>query len=211
LWVPDADYLAGMLCAELNDGMPLPGMTRSRARAGFVVCGCDPEGLSEIEELGVRAAAIAARREGAPLRLQGGPHARRLYELAAAERLPAGRMVFGHCDDARFLDGETELELASKGAYIAYDHIGWEEGAAHAMPDEERVQSVKNLVASGYAERVLLGCGTVGCGLGVPSSRHGCAYLLKEFVPRLEKAGVGAAALHTLLAENPRRLFAGER
>jgi phosphotriesterase-related protein len=117
-------------------------------------------------------------------------------------------VVVGHCDDARFLDAARERELAAQGAYIAYDHVGWGDAAPHALPDEQRAQRVKALVAAGGAERLLLSCGTVGCGLGVPASQHGVSRLLKDFVPRLARAGISDSTLHTLLVENPRRLFA---
>jgi len=208
LWIPDAGYIGGMLGAEMSDGMPMAGMVRSRACAGFVLCACSAQPASEIEEMAIRGAAMAARRHDVPLRLEGGAHAPRLFPLITAEGLAAGRVVIGHCDDARCLDSARDRELASQGAYVAYDHVGWQDGSPHAMPDAQRVQQVKDMVAAGYAERVLLSCGTVGCGLGVPASKHGVSHLLKDFVPRLSGAGVGDSALHTLLVENPRRLFA---
>jgi phosphotriesterase-related protein len=35
----------------------------------------------------------------------------------------------------------------------------------------------------------------------------GYAYLLRHFVPRLERHGVGEEAIRTMLVDNPRRVF----
>jgi phosphotriesterase-related protein len=133
--------------------------------------------------------------------------ARRHFELLRAEGLEAERIVIGHCDDARAVDLERDRGFAEEGAYVAYDHVGWEEGAAHAMPDETRVALVKAMVESGYAERVVVSCSAVGAAMGLPASRHDYGRLLADFVPRLERAGVGEDAVETLLAGNPRRLL----
>jgi phosphotriesterase-related protein len=209
LWIPDADYLAGLIQGELTEGMTATGMNRTKARAGVIVAASSSDAVREIEEIAIRGAAIAARKTGAAVYAGGGKQAQRQFELMTGAGLAPERIVVGHCDDARALDAKRDRELAGKGASIAYDHIGWEEGAAHAISDEQRVSLVKEMVAAGLAERVVLSCSAIGCGLGMPQTNHRFARLLTDFVPRLKKAGVGEQAIHTMLAANPKRILTG--
>ncbi len=207
----DAAGLAELMAEELSTGMAAPGMRRSTVRAGAVVSAQGPDGIPDIGERALRAAALAARRAGAPVFTAGSAQARRQLELLISEGLPVERIVIGHCDDGQATDLRRDLEVAGTGACVAYDHVGWESGSApHALSDERRAELVKGMVDAGLADRVVLACSAIGCALGVTASKHATSHLLASFVPRLSKAGIGESALHTMLVENPRRLFTAE-
>lgn len=207
----NAPDLADLMADELSTGMAARGMRRSSVRAGAVISACGPNGIPDIGERALRAAALAARRSGAPVFTAGAVQARRQLELLSSEGLPAERIVIGHCDDARAVDPRRDMEIAETGACVAYDHAGWEDGTVpHALSDERRAELVKGMVDAGFADRVVLSCSAIGCALGEAASRHPTSHLLGSFVPRLSKAGIGDTDLHTMLVENPRRLFAAE-
>ena len=207
----DARDLADLMADELSTGMAARGMRRSSVRAGAVISACGPDGIPDIGERALRAAALAARRSGAPVFTAGAVQARRQLELLGSEGLPVERAVIGHCDDGQAVDPRRDMEIAEAGACVAYDHAGWEDGSApHALSDERRAQLVKGMVDAGFADRVVLSCSAIGCAPGEAASRHAVSHLLGSFVPRLSKAGIGDSTLHTMLVENPRRLFAAE-
>ncbi|MBI3374367.1 MAG: hypothetical protein HY017_21795 [Betaproteobacteria bacterium] len=207
----EAADLADLMADELTTGMAARGMRRSSVRAGAVVTANGPDGIPDIGERALRAAALAARRAGVPVFTSGSAQARRQLELLTLEGLPMECIVIGHCDDRKAADLRRDMEIVGMGACVAYDHVGWEDGSApHALSDERRAELVKGMVDAGFANRVVLACSAIGCALGMAASKHATSHLLGSFVPRLSKAGIGESALHTMLVENPRRLFAAE-
>jgi predicted metal-dependent phosphotriesterase family hydrolase len=70
---------------------------------------------------------------------------------------------------------------------------------------------------AGFAGRLLLSQDVVGWRAGVPQGgnvdergapRRRYAYLLRQFLPRLEVAGVSPKTIQQLTVDNPRRLLA---
>ena len=203
------EYFLFLFYNELVRGMIAPGMIRTDIKAGLAKVGAGWDQITGVEELSIRGAALAAKRAGVAVLARGINQARRQMEILLEEGLEADRIVIGHCDDRRVIDLERDTEIARKGAYVAYDHIGWEDPSVpHGLPDEQRVQLVKAMVDGGFAERVILSCSTIGYALDVPQPKHSFAHLLKSFVPRLKKAGVSDKAIDTILRENPKRLLA---
>ncbi|MFC1893338.1 phosphotriesterase [Chloroflexota bacterium] len=213
MWIPDAGQLANMFYNELAKGMVVPGMIRTRIKAGIVKAASSWDQITEIEEFSLRGAAMAAKRAGVAVITDGVNQARRQLEimLEAEEGLAPNRIVIGHCDDGRAIDLERDKEIARKGAYVGYDHIGWEDSSVpYAMPDEKRVELVKAMVKAGFTEHIILSCSAIGYALGVPQSKHSFGHLLKSFVPKLKKAGVSESTINTILVENPKRILTTE-
>jgi phosphotriesterase-related protein len=196
---------------ELIKGMAAPGFIRTKIKAGIVKAGCSWDQITWAEELALRGAAMAAKRAGVTVIANGINQAQRQLEIMLEEGLEPNRIIIGHCDDGRAIDLERDREMARKGAYVAYDHIGWEDASVpHSIPDEQRVELVKAMIEAGFTEHVILSCGAIGYALGVPQPKHSFAHLLKSFVPRLKKAGVTDSAIDTILRENPKRILTRE-
>ncbi|MFC1893339.1 phosphotriesterase [Chloroflexota bacterium] len=207
------EYFMFLFYNELAKGMVVPGMIRTRIKAGIVKAASSWDQITEIEELSLRGAAMAAKRAGVAVITDGVNQARRQLEimLEAEEGLAPNRIVIGHCDDGRAIDLERDKEIARKGAYVGYDHIGWEDSSVpYAMPDEKRVELVKAMVKAGFTEHIILSCSAIGYALGVPQSKHSFGHLLKSFVPKLKKAGVSESTINTILVENPKRILTTE-
>jgi len=208
MWVPDADFFANMFYKELTEGMALPGMMRSGATAGILMAAGSWDEITEIEGFSLRGAAGAAKRAGVALMIGGINQARRQLEIVLEEGLQPDRIVIGECDDGRAIDLERDKEIAGKGAYVSYDHIGWEDTSVpHAIPDEQRADLVKAMVEAGLTDRIILSCSAIGYAIDVPQPKHSFGHLLKTFVPKLKKAGVSEDAINTILVENPRRIL----
>ncbi|MFC1893632.1 phosphotriesterase [Chloroflexota bacterium] len=207
--VPDADYLADMFYDELTEGMVVPGMRRTKIKAGIVKAASSWDQITEPEERSVRGAALAAKRGGVVLIITGSTNqVRPLLEIVLQEGLEADRIVVGHCDDGRAVNLERDKEIAKKGTYVAYDHIGWEDSSVpYGMPDEQRVELVKAMVEAGFAKRIILSCSAIGHAIDVPQPKHSFDHLLRSFVPKLKKANVPSHVIDTILIENPKRIL----
>ncbi|MFQ5879998.1 MAG: phosphotriesterase [Dehalococcoidia bacterium] len=193
---------------ELRRGMAAKGMTRAAARAGLITVGNSWDKITRVEEMTYRAAAQAAGETGAAVMTQGVGQALRQMEILTGEGLDPGRIIIGHCDDARAIDRERDEEIARRGAYVAYDHVGYEPPSPdYALPDERRVELVVAMVAAGFVDRVILSSNAVGYPLGWEEPKHAFGHLLRSFVPMLRRAGIGEEAINIMLVENPKRLL----
>lgn len=211
MWVPDSDFFADMFYDELTEGMVVPGMRRTHLKAGIVRTDTSWDRITEVEDLTLRGAAMAARRAGVALMVDGINQAGRQLEIVLEAGLEPDRIVIGGCDDGRAIDLERDKGFARKGAFVSYDHIGWEDSALpHAIPDEQRAGLVKAMVDAGFAGHIILSCTAIGYAIDVPQPGHSFAHLLKNFVPRLKAAGVTESAIDTILKENPRRILTGK-
>ena len=108
-------------------------------------------------------------------------------------------MCIGHCDSQPFLD--YCLAIAERGAWVAFDNIGrrW------ADLEERIIWLIKELVARGHQERILLSH-DVG---QMPELTYfggpGFTYLTREFIPKLLGAGVPeyvVTAAHVIQSES---------
>ncbi|MFQ5879996.1 MAG: phosphotriesterase [Dehalococcoidia bacterium] len=203
------DFFEELFVNEITQGMMLRGMRRSEAKAGVIKVGNSFEQMTPVEETTYRAAARAAKRMGVAVITHGASQARRQVEVLLSEGLDPGRIVISHSDDARSIDLERDKEIARRGAYVAYDHVGCEgwSPAGYHMPDERRIPLVTAMVEAGLAERLVLSCDTNGHALGWRQPPHTYGHLLRRFVPRLRQAGISEETVHTILVENPKRLL----
>lgn len=203
----DEDYLARIFVNELTLGMVTRSMIRTSTKAGLIHVGNSPDQITRQEELNYRAAGRAAKRTGCAVTTCGGRTAMRQLELLMGEGASASRILVGHCDNPAAQDLERDKEIARRGAYVGYDHIGTETGP-QGMPDQGRVELVKAMIEAGFVTRVILSCGAIGHAMGWPQTAQSYAHLLRSFVPKLRQAGVSDDAIQTMLVENPKRLLA---
>ncbi len=74
----------------------------------------------------------------------------------------------------------------------------------------ERVRYVSNLVEKGYARQILLSHDVAFRSMLQANGGSGYSYVVTDFIPRLQAAGLSDEHIHTLLVENPRRALTGE-
>jgi phosphotriesterase-related protein len=204
----DQGHFADLFYLELTQGMVIPGMMRSKLRAGVVTADSSWDKLTDAEEVILRAAAQAAKKAGVAVIVASIHQGSRQIEILLEEGLEADRIVIGHCDDGRALDLKRDQEFAKKGVCVAYDHIGWEDSSVpSSISDEFRVKLVKGMVDAGLSQQIVMSCSAIGSGLGVPQSKHSFSHLLKSFVPRLDRAGVPTGVIDTILRDNPKRIL----
>src|SRR5215475_9885675 len=202
------DYHTSLFIKELTQGM---GTTN--VRAGVIKVGNSGDRFTKLEEMTYRAAARASKKTGAAIVTHGTQFARKQVEVLLEEGVDPIRVIISHLDAKYALDMERDKEVARKGFYIGYDHIGTEETwskAAYAMPDTKRVEMVLEIIRSGFLKQLVLANDTNGWSAGIVTrgtQEHTYAHLLKNFVPLLLKAGVTEEQINTMLVETPQRLL----
>jgi len=96
-------------------------------------------------------------------------------------------------------------DLAARGVFIEFDSLGWSPGEDPAF-----ITAIKELVAAGHADRILL---SHDAGWYQPGQLNGgtqkpYTYLTKTFIPKLRNGGLDEAVIRMITEENPIRAFA---
>lgn len=108
-------------------------------------------------------------------------------------------------------DFEYQQKVLESGVYIEYDLIGsdlYYPSIQTSQPtDDENVANIKRLIDAGYLKQLLISHDIFIKICLTHYGGRGYGHILKNFVPMLKAAGVSAEQIHTLLVENPRRVF----
>jgi phosphotriesterase-related protein len=208
---PQHDAMAELFVKELTDGVGQSGI-----RPGIIKIATSAGVITDYEKTVLRAAAKASLATGAPItshtdRGTMGPEQQKfLTDLG----VPPHRIIIGHCCGTS--DHEYHMKIARGGSYLGFDRFGLD--VIH--PDAERVASLVELIEKGAASRVVVSHDTVWCWRGEPLDRKLLAemektwtpsHFTRRIVPRLLEGGASKDDIETLLVENPRRFFAGEK
>ena len=159
--------------------------------------------ISPAEERVFRAVAAAQREVPVPIATHAlfsriGLDQVRLLESAGAD---LGKVVIGHADTTP--DVDYHEELLREGVWIAYDCVG----QLDKQSDEQRADALMELVARGWAKRVLLSMDIAKRGALKHYGGGGYDYLITSFLPLLRERGAGDDLIETLTRDNPRELF----
>lgn len=165
------------------------------------------------EEKSLRAAAQAHLRTGLPLMVHLPGWYRlghKVLDIAAEEGADLRHTVLCHMNPSHD-DLTYQGELASRGAFLEYDMIGMDffyaDQQVQCPSDEDAARAIVKLVEMGHLDRILLSHDVF---LKMMLSRYGgngYAYILRHFLPRLQRHGLGTDALTTLMRGNPRSVF----
>ena len=205
----DAEAVAEEILRDATDGVDGSGV-----RIGIIgEIGISGD-FTAAEEKSLRGAARAARRSGLPLmvHLPGWfRHAHRVLDIAEAEGADPARTVLCHMNPS-LEDAAYQKSLAQRGAFIEYDMIGMDffyaDQGVQCPSDEENARAIAALIDAGFVDRLLLSQDVFLKMMLTRYGGFGYAYLFRHFVPRLHRHGVTEEAVRTMLAENPRRVFA---
>jgi phosphotriesterase-related protein len=161
----------------------------------------------------VRAVARAHLETGAPISTHTDARTERGYDqqrVFTEEGVDLSRVVIGHCGDTTDL-GYLKT-LMDAGSYIGMDRFGID----LILPFEERVETVAQLCAAGYAERMVLShdasCFSHNFDVDLkarvlPNWRY--THISDDVIPALKERGVTAAQIRQMMVLNPRAILAG--
>jgi phosphotriesterase-related protein len=194
------DQLAEIFVRELT-----AGIGDSQARAGLIKVAGGFHVLDAHAELVMRAAAEAHHATNAPI----GVH----HELGSAadavldvlvDKLDVhpGAIILGHLN--RFPDHRAQLELAQRGAWLAFDGPS----RANNATDPRMMDCLAALIDAGYTDRLLLGGDTTTARARAATGEGpGMPYLLTHLKPRVTRY-FGADVADAVFRTNPARAFA---
>jgi len=207
------DEIAPLYVRELEHGIE-----GTSIRAGIIKVASDRGGVTEAQEIVLRAAARAQAITGAPISTHTwSPDRVGLQQIAVlkSEGVDLNRVYIGHSNDDRDL-GYLH-ELLESGVWIGLDRYP---GGRPGTPDWiERTDIVKTLIDEGYVSRLIL-----SHDYSVPKARHskqmqearrklnpdGYNFISRNVLPRLLELGVSQSDINTMMVENPRAFFAGK-
>lgn len=200
-----AEKFADLFTREITEGMVVPRVQR-RGAAGIVATAADPAGMTATEASLLRGAARTALNTGVPVSIRYGDDAVGDLEVVLAEGLPADRVVVGGLDRTDAVAAGAPLEVARRGAFVALDHVGLDDGGAH-LTDRERAALVLEIVKAGHGNRVLLSSDAIGVAKGHAAYDLPYSYVCSTFVPLAESAGLSGEDSRRILVDNPRELL----
>lgn len=206
----DADAIADEILRDAHEGVEGSGV-----RIGLIgEIGISAD-FTAAEEKSLRGAARAARRSGLPLmvHLPGWFRvAHRVLDITEAEGADPAHTVLCHMNPS-FADADYQMSLARRGAFIEYDMIGMDffyaDQGVQCPSDEDNARAIAGLIEAGFVGNILLSQDVFLKMMLTRYGGFGYAYLLRHFVPRLKRHGVGQKAVDAMLVDNPRRVFSG--
>ncbi|MGW3512468.1 phosphotriesterase family protein [Streptomyces sp. NPDC000994] len=199
-----AEKFADLFTKEVTEGMVVPRVER-RGAAGLVATTATREGMTATDESLFRGAARTALSTGVAVSVRYGSDALHDLDVVLDEKLAADRVVVGGLDRKDAVAAGAPLEVARRGAYVALDHVGVEDG--EHVTDAERAALVADLVKAGFADRILLSSSATGVAKGHSGNDLPYSHVLTTFVPLLKTQGLSDEDARRILVENPRDLL----
>jgi len=199
---------------EITEGIRDTGI-----KAGAIKVGTGKGEITDYERMMFEAAARVQKDTGVPIitHTQEGTMGPEQAALLVSAGSDPKRVQIGHMSDNT--DIRYQLETLKHGVFVAFDRMGIQVLAGCPM-DEERYGVLIGLIGTGHADRIMLSHDYVAHWLGRPLNVPEVAlplignwyptHLFKNVIPALKKGGVTEEQIHTILVDNPRRLFAGE-
>jgi phosphotriesterase-related protein len=198
--------LTEMFVKDLTEGIADTGV-----RAAFLKCAIEEQGLTPGVERVMRAVGQAHVRTGAPITVHTNPHTRSGLEaqrVLCEEGVDLTKVVVGHCGDST--DLAYLKEVADAGSLLGMDRFGLDV----LLPFEQRVDTVAQLAAAGYADRMVL-AHDAACFIDwfdpeakrqmVPQWNY--RHISDDVLPALRERGVTDEQIDTMLVGNVRRYF----
>lgn len=193
------DHLAEVMIADLT-----VGMDGTSVKAGWIKCGSAYLHITPNEEKVIRAACRAATEVGCLVHTHttNGTMGIEQTEIAEDENYDMRRMIVAHVD--RNPDVWYHTKMLEKGVSLIYDGPG----KAKYYPDSIRIEVLRELVARGYEDQLML---TNDMGR---RSHHkvwgygpGWTWIKERFLPRLLEEGFTQTQIDKFMIHNPARMY----
>jgi phosphotriesterase-related protein len=215
------EEIAELYIREITRGVGSTGV-----KAGAIKVATGAPVITSLEHKFLEAACIAQRATGVPIitHTQEGQAGPEQQEASAKGGVPAHRCLIGHCCGNS--DPAYHRRIVDGGSYIGFDRIG----ILRFQPDEVRADNLVRLVRSGHRAQIMMSqdrhCGWLGKFPRQLSAEEQAriealraqgkwpppyTYLFTEFVPMLKERGLSGHEIDSILHDNPRRFFAGEK
>ncbi|MGE0058821.1 MAG: phosphotriesterase [Dehalococcoidia bacterium] len=208
-WDKSIDYIAMFIRHEIEHGLDDSGV-----KPGVIKMASDEEGVTEIAELALRAAARVTKDTGVPISTHQWAPSKvggRQVEVLLEEGTPMHLVCIGHSADTA--DDAYLEELLEAGCYLSMDRYP---GNPQRLQWQERNATVKRLVDRGWAPRLMLGHDwtpppvLTGVEYGLDESPTRYTFLKRIAIPALMADGVSQEQVDLMTIEAPRRFLSGQ-
>ncbi|HUK94121.1 MAG TPA: hypothetical protein VLU96_03600 [Gaiellaceae bacterium] len=200
------EAIAGFFVREIREGIDDTGV-----KAAFLKCCVEAHGLvGDIPRI-LSAIAIAAVETGVPVMVHTNASAKTgllALEALTTEGVDPARLLLAHAGDSNDLD--YLRTLGDSGAWLGCDRFN----IPHFNPDADRIATLTELVAEGYAGQIHLSH-DAACFYdfmtGDPNfadERPNYLHIWTTILPALLEAGVTQEQIDQMTVENPQRFFA---
>ena len=154
-----------------------------------------------------RASARAQKRTGVSIwthTTHFGELALEQIDLLQEEGVPCDRIVISHLGDRPVPD--RFLAIAERGVFLGIDNIGY---VGDGYPDDGvRIANILELISAGHLNQIMLSLDICMKSHLLAYGGKGYAYLQREFLPGLKRAGVTDEQVRCLTVSNPGRALA---
>ncbi|MBW7992634.1 MAG: hypothetical protein FVQ84_21815 [Planctomycetes bacterium] len=192
------DELTALFISEIRDRIE-----GTDIKAGFIKIATGGGTMTALEEKILRAAGRAARETGAAIASHTTVSSNITRQADILESIsPDIRFIWVHAQSVNNIS--LYRQLAERGVFIEFDSLGWNPGQ-----DSTFITAIKELLAAGYGERILL---SHDAGWYQPGEKNGgtqkpYTYLIEIFIPKLRDSGVDDDAIRMITEINPIRAF----
>jgi phosphotriesterase-related protein len=171
--------------------------------------------LDPREERSLRAAVKAQRITGANLNIHPGQaeqSAFRALEILEDAGADLTRTTMDHIDRA-VREPRNRLKLARKGLILEYDLFGREgsyplNARLIDLPtDHQRINEIMELIREGFISQILISQDIWNKHQRRAYGGWGYDHILRNVVPRMRAKGMTDEQIHTIMVENPRRVY----
>jgi len=199
------------------------GVGNTRVRAGIIgEIGCSAP-LEDSERKVLRASAAAQQRTGAAMNIHPGlrddlDSILEIIKILGDNGADLSRTVISH-QEFLGINNRTTIyrKLVDAGCYIEFDTFGhviaplldsWTEGRLVGKRSEvDRINEIKCLIDEGYLNHILISQDICHKLHYVTGGGSGYAHILCNIVPWMRRAGISDEQIHTMMAENPKRVL----
>lgn len=205
-----AEELAKLFVADIEQGIDSadydgPKISRTAHKAGVIKVATGRKAPNSRERKAFEAAAMTHHQTGAPIltHTEQGEGALEQVSLFQEFGVPLHHVVISHTDRAP--DRSYHKEVLSTGVILEYD-------SAFRWPPEAgnpTLELVVAMVSEGFGAQIVLGMDAARRKYWKAyDGQPGLAFLLREFIPRLQQAGLSSSDIEKIFVHNPAGCYA---
>jgi phosphotriesterase-related protein len=200
------ELMTDMFIHDIEEGIAGTGV-----KAAILKCATDKQGVTKDVERILRAVAQAHRKTGVPIsththaRSERGLEQQRIFE---EEGVDLSRVIIGHSGDTTDIDYLEKW--VAQGSYLGMDRFGIDT----ILTFEDRVKTVAEMCKRGHANKMVLSQDAACFNDWLPEEaiplvlpRWHFLHIHNDVIPALKEQGVTDEQIHTMLVENPRKIF----
>lgn len=188
-----AEELSQTWIDEANKGIDGTGI-----KPGFIKIAVNPGNLIPIQQKIVRSAALTSKATGLTIACHTGHGIAGMeaIDIIEKEGVSPDKFIFVHAGAEP--DVNYHIKIAQRGAWVEYDNIS---------PNEANrvIQLLNTMLDKGYEDKLLISQDAGWYNVGEPRGGNirGFAYIVREFIPLMERSGIQGDTISKLLVENP--------